>query len=273
MHKNAETIFAQDEKKVSITCFGRSPKVLKELLDECRRQYLEVVRNKTTVFEHRGDRWKPTKARDIRDMSTVVLDEEKKERLLKDVENFLDPRARAWYSKRGIPYTRGYLLYGPPGTGKSSLGLSVAGCFGLDVYVLSLPSLDDKHLSALLAKLPQSCVVLMEDIDAVGTTQSRDTEIERPNQAIIDSTSTRSKLSLSGLLNALDGAASQEGRVLIMTTNHIKRLDKAVIRPGRVDRKVEFQLAEKTIIARLFGIVFMSDDDTPNPEKRVEDDK
>lgn len=53
-------------------------------------------------------------------------------------------------------------------------------------------------------------------------------------------------MSLSALLNVLDGVASQEGRVLIMTTNHIEKLDAALVRSGRVDKKVEFRLADRT---------------------------
>ena len=59
-------------------------------------------------------------------------------------------------------------------------------------------------------------------------------------------------ISLSGLLNAIDGVASHEGRVLIMTTNHPEKLDAALVRPGRVDRRVEFKMAMKEQMRELF---------------------
>jgi chaperone BCS1 len=59
-------------------------------------------------------------------------------------------------------------------------------------------------------------------------------------------------ISLSGLLNAIDGVASHEGRVLIMTTNHPEKLDAALVRPGRVDRKVGFRLAMQEEVRELF---------------------
>nr|POE87592.1 putative mitochondrial chaperone bcs1-b [Quercus suber] len=59
-------------------------------------------------------------------------------------------------------------------------------------------------------------------------------------------------ISLSGLLNAIDGVATHEGRVLIMTSNHPEKLDPALVRPGRVDRKIGFRLAMKTQIRELF---------------------
>jgi chaperone BCS1 len=86
-------------------------------------------------------------------MSTVIHDDEVKEALLNDITRFLDPSTRKWYAELGIPYRRSYLLYRAPGTGKSSLSLSIAGHFSLDVYVLNLASVNDKTLGVYL----QSC--------------------------------------------------------------------------------------------------------------------
>jgi mitochondrial chaperone BCS1 len=197
MERKGEPKFFREE-DVSISCFGRSSKILKDLLDECRHHYLGLVRNKTPVFEHQLDRWKPSKAREIRPISTVVLDEKEKEVLLNDIRSFLDPAIREWYAKRGIPYRKGYLLYGPRGTGKSSLSLSIAGCFDLDVYILNLASVGDSGLKYLFSELPQHCVILLEDVDATGQTRSQGTEtVESGHQTV----------TFSGLLNALDGVA------------------------------------------------------------------
>ena len=72
----------------------------------------------------------------------------------------------------GIPFRRGYLLHGVPGAGKTSLIHSVAGELGLPIYILSLTvlSLDDNTLKSLIsARLPKSCIVLIEDIDAANS--------------------------------------------------------------------------------------------------------
>lgn len=78
-------------------------------------------------------------------------------------------------------------------------------------------------------------------------------------------------ISLSGLLNAIDGVASAEGRVLIMTTNHAEKLDAALVRPGRVDRKVEFQLAAKDQIRELFVRMYAASDQVPDIELALTD--
>lgn len=80
-----------------------------------------------------------------------------------------------------------------------------------------------------------------------------------------DGQSNNTGISLSGLLNAIDGVATHEGRVLIMTTNHPEKLDAALVRPGRVDRKVEFRLAMKEQIRELFIRMYAASDEAPEP--------
>ncbi|CCF34592.1 mitochondrial chaperone bcs1 [Colletotrichum higginsianum] len=273
--ENESALFPR--KTMTVSCIGRSSKILRQLMDECRLQYLRLSEDKTSIFEHRNNGWKRTITRDIRPIDTVVMNEELKEMLLADIRSFLDPKAQVWYANRGIPYRRGYLLYGCPGTGKSSLSMSIAGCLGLDIYVLSLAGINDVQLSALFTELPQRCVVLLEDVDAVGTTRSREADTDESDsrsEASRGSSKTPGTLSLSGLLNVLDGVASQEGRVLIMTTNHIEHLDDALIRPGRVDKKIEFQLADSDVISKLFRTVFeQSEEELPDVEQRAKNNQ
>jgi chaperone BCS1 len=131
----------------------------------------------------------------------------------------------------------------------------------LDIYILNLSATDEARLKSLFAKLPSRCVILLEDIDAVSSNRSGDAEGEDSRQIVTSSPSQGNKsiggkISLSTLLNVIDGVASKEGRVLIMTTNHISRLDEALIRPGRVDKKVELGLADKNMTSDLFCLVF-----------------
>ncbi|KAL2176141.1 uncharacterized protein P884DRAFT_203681, partial [Thermothelomyces heterothallicus CBS 202.75] len=191
--------------------------------------------------------------------------------------DYLNPATRRWYANRGIPYRRGYLLHGPPGTGKSSLSLALAGFFKMRIYIVSLSSVtaNEENLATLFADLPRRCVVLLEDIDTAGLTHTREggaqdsvadgtdngadasTNTPVPNgQPQAPNQNANGRLSLSGLLNILDGVASQEGRVLIMTTNHIEKLDKALIRPGRVDMIVKFDRADTSMTAQIFRAIY-----------------
>ena len=80
-------------------------------------------------------------------------------------------------------------------------------------------------------------------------------------------------ISLSGLLNAIDGVASHEGRVLIMTTNHPEKLDAALIRPGRVDRKIGFTLAMKDEVQELFIRMYRVSDEDSEDENSTTNSK
>ncbi|KAK7931372.1 BCS1 N terminal-domain-containing protein [Apiospora marii] len=289
-------MLVSEKEEISISYFGRNPWILKELIHEARQKYLEKDQNKTLIY--RGTtrsgtaepQWQRCMARVSRPFSTVILNEKTKQDLIEDVTDYLQPTTQRWYANRGIPYRRGYLLYGPPGTGKSSLSLALAGFFKMRIYIVSLSSITatEENLATLFAELPRRCVVLLEDIDTAGLTHTRDgakdqnasaaaaPEPLEPGQTSVGNGSTTStptatpaappgRLSLSGLLNILDGVASQEGRVLIMTTNHLEKLDRALIRPGRVDMIVEFGLADAGMTASIFRAIFahLEGDDGP----------
>ncbi len=124
------------------------------------------------------------------------------------------------------------MLYGPPRTRKSSLSLSITSHFGLNIYILSLSTINEANLKSLFDKLLSRCIILLEDINAISS--NRDTKVEDSRQIITSSSSRMSKsvsrkVSLSYLLNVINGVGSQEGRILIITTNHITRLDEALI--------------------------------------------
>ncbi|KAH7124773.1 hypothetical protein EDB81DRAFT_664220, partial [Dactylonectria macrodidyma] len=111
---------------------------------------------------------------------------------------------------------------------------------------------------------PPQCVVLLEDIDAAGAAHSRDAGGENPPE--------RGKSAgYERLLNAIDGVASQEGRLLIMTTNHIEKLDGALIRPGRIDTQVKFQFVDRDLAAQIYHVFGQPDEVGPNRERRTED--
>jgi mitochondrial chaperone BCS1 len=210
--------------------------------------------------------WVQVAVRPARAMRTVILDSEQKRHVLADVNEYLHPATPRWYANRGIPLRRGYLFYGPPGTGKTSLSFALAGVFGLDINVISLqePSLTEEDLAGLFSNLPRRCVVLLEDIDTAGLSRNRPTGGNKSGADSgaggEDNKDNPGGISLSGLLNAIDGVASHEGRVLIMTTNKPESLDPALIRPGRVDLQVGFTNATKFQARELFERMFESDD-------------
>lgn len=191
---------------------------------------------------------------------------------------------RAFFADCGIPYRRGYLFYGPPGTGKSSFSAALAGHLRCDIYHINLAngSISDGVLHRLFLGLPRKCIVVIEDIDSAGIgrehtsweTQNAESldhsgkpissDELKPNRTKFSAITRRNMVTLSGLLNAIDGNASQEGRLLIMTSNDPDALDAALTRPGRIDKKVYFgnmsKSAGKSIFKRLIGRSAMAHD-------------
>ena len=283
----------RDREYLYITCLWRSTRPLKLLIDEARERYMGRQTSHTRIYRPSApelrsgnNEWHSVSVRPSRPMSTVVLDDGPKAEILLDMNEFLHPKTATWYSNRGIPYRRGYLFHGPPGTGKSSMSFSLAGVFGLNIYCLSLSeiSLTEEALIVLFNTLPRRCIVLLEDIDSAGisrpkpdSTEDSDTTDEKqkqkkqppvattqPKDLSLPAAAKATKrlvnaISISGLLNAIDGVASSEGRVLIMTTNYPEKLDEALVRPGRVDLKVSFDLASKQQIKELFLRMYSAD--------------
>lgn len=244
--------------KLAISCLGRDATILKKLLYNARIDFLEKQKGKTSIFRatklgpEEEMTWTRCMAKATRPMSTIVLDEQLKQGFIRDLRRYLDPQTKHWYANRGIPYRRGYLFAGPPGTGKTSLTLAAAGLMGLDIYMVNLnsPRLNEDSLASLFQQLPETCLVLLEDIDATELAQKRGAGTSMSSQK--RKRRDAEKISLSGLLNVIDGVGAQEGRVLVMTSNHTENIDPALLRPGRIDHTINFQLATSQAAVMLF---------------------
>ncbi|HQO29053.1 MAG TPA: AAA family ATPase [Accumulibacter sp.] len=225
---------------VRISALFASRRLLEEMLEDVVRRAYARLADHTMLYtiDRWGEAWNLAGVRPRRQISSVVLADDRAEQLLADVQEFF--QRRQWYAGLGIPWRRGYLLYGPPGTGKTSFAYALAGELHLKLCALSLTNakLTDQTIAELLQKTPPRSLILIEDIDAFFVAR--------------DKQDARIEVSFSGLLNALDGVAAQEGRIVFLTTNHLERLDRALMRPGRVDRLVELGNASRAQLRTMF---------------------
>ncbi|KAF8239161.1 P-loop containing nucleoside triphosphate hydrolase protein [Tricholoma matsutake] len=259
---------------IYVTIYTLDMSVLSTLVEEARKRYIEVSKPHVTVYiadapTYIGFVWNNVKRKARRPLSSIILLDGVIESLVKDAQEFI--AAEDWYSDAGIPHRRGYLLYGPPGTGKTSTIYALAGELGLEIYALSLSSgfVDDSYLQKAVSSLPKHSILLIEDIDCAFPSRNDDDDDDEPSANMIPykpdidmGTLTprnihgpevrKSAVTLSGLLNVLDGVGSEEGKLFFATTNYIDKLDSALLRPGRIDRKVQYNLATKEQASALY---------------------
>lgn len=244
---------------VTLTTLYAHRNVFEQLFAEAHQLAEHMREGKTVIYNSMGPDWKTFgQPKRKRPLESVVLEEGVKERIVDDLQAFLD--ARTWYLDRGIPYRRGYLLYGPPGTGKSSFIQALAGHLDFNIAILNVSErgLTDDRLNHLLTKVPPRTIVLLEDADAAFVNR------KKPDQDGY----AGATVTFSGLLNALDGVASAEERIIFLTTNHIERLDEALIRPGRIDMTVRLGHATEYQIEQLWDRFYADIDPSGDGRRR-----
>lgn len=207
----------------------------------------------------------------IKKIENIVLDADLKKNLLSDLEDFFN--SEKWYHLNAITHKRGYLFYGKPGCGKSSIIAALAAKFGLILRTIDLRSLDHGPSLIRLFKYSSSnSLYLIEDVDAIHSNRENGENKEKETYTTDNShkldkpvqTDKKPNISLSDLLNALDGVMSAQNGIIILTTNHIEKIDPALIRPGRIDMMYEFPEAGAIQIKEYYDRIYPHSDIAPN---------
>lgn len=225
------------------TLFHR--KVLYEMMDEVVEYNQQFKPNiKTSIYiEFHDDygNWGNKKVIVPKTIKQIVLHKDIKNGLIDDIDKFLS--LEDWYGERAIPYKRGYLFYGSPGNGKTSLAGALARHVGRTISVINLSELKDSSLKVAFNNLPNKSIVLIEDIDSIFDGRK----------------SNKEHLTFSNFLQCLDGFSSQHDMIVIITTNHISKLDDAVLRDGRIDMRVNIENPTSSLVDEYVSLFYQKD--------------
>ncbi|KAI3446647.1 hypothetical protein Pfo_003312 [Paulownia fortunei] len=220
--------------------------VLNSYLDFVMEKANEIRRrsqDRLLYTNSRGHPWESVPFKHPSTFDTLAMDPLKKAEIMADLKDFTD--GESFYQKTGRAWKRGYLLYGPPGTGKSSMIAAMANYLGYDIYDFELTEVNtNSELRKLLMKTSSKSIIVIEDIDCSINLTNRNKNgfggggySGTRNNRYDDGGNT---ITLSGLLNFTDGLWSCCGseRIFVFTTNHIEKLDPALLRSGRMDMHI-----------------------------------
>lgn len=194
-------------------------------------------------------------------LDRLILSEEIKS-LVEEVRRWR--KSNQWYSDRGIPWKRGYLLYGIPGTGKTALVRGLAEDMQIPLNVFSLSEMDNNTLRSKWKSMRyrSPCIALFEDIDSVFHGRENITKMSQQINVSQDKSSkTKNPVTFDCLLNCIDGVDRNEGIIVVITTNDLSKIDPALgfprvledgstefisTRPGRIDKAIELGYMDKS---------------------------
>lgn len=220
---------------ITLYKFGRSHDLFKQLVDENRPKKT----GKLTISHWEKGEWCTISNVDCGGLDSIALDIDVRKFFEREFEKFRDG---ADVCKRlGIPHKLAMILHGLPGSGKTSLIRALAAEYRLNVCSLDLSSTSDKELIKAIGTIPRNTLLLLEDFDSAGQVARRDADqaFAEGKASVATAASLFNVGTLSGVLNALDGVATLNNVAVMLTTNHIENVDRALCRPGRIDHIVE----------------------------------
>lgn len=207
---------------------------------------------------------------------------ESKKDLINKLDDFTGQHSE--YIRLGIPYTLGFLFHGEPGTGKTSCIKAIASYLHRNIIIVNMRTITtNKMFTKLFSNnatynYNKESIFVFEEIDCISIDTKNpfldrslkdEKENELTNLAHILKQDDKliqkdnDNLTLSTILETLDGIVENSHRICIFTTNYPERIDKALLRPGRIDMCIEFKRLRKSDVQEMYTLWFS----TPIPNE------
>lgn len=237
--------------EISVRGLTRNKKLLDDMISE-----FSYKKNKEQLSSYewisQSKCWEILSVLPKRSIKSVILKKDIKEKLISDIDFFLSNRE--WYENRGLNYKTSIILEGPPGTGKTSTIKALASYFDKEVYIINLNMMNDASFPKALSSVKKGSFVVIEDFDSVDTTHSRESSKEKT------SNQEENTISLTTILNTLDGIVALDGIVIFLTTNYINKIDDALSNKGIIDDIIKIDYLGNNEIKEQTSVYFPDKD-------------
>lgn len=226
----------RQKEQIVVRTFGLSGDCFKEMIQFFNNR--KIDKSKVDIHSYQvGNGWNAASSVRYKDLSKLCIDNNKLYSILNSIENFTNHRDD--YLEKGLTHKISFLFHGPAGTGKTSLAKALAGYFTRDIYILDLSRMTNAALASALREVEPGSIVLIEDVDQAGNAvKDRTKRNESGHEIVMSLSEEMGGLTMSGVLNALDGVVSLDNIILMFTSNHPELLDPAIRRKSRIDHEV-----------------------------------
>lgn len=248
------------KEEIVITLLGRNYNLIRELVSTSGE---ERDPSKIEIFDY-DKGWEKAMEIPKVPIEQLALDSNVRQNLIAEIEHFVHNEED--YRRLGLPYKLTILLHGVPGTGKSSIIRSLASSYNRRICQINISEMTDSSFRKALHGVPPNAIVVLEDFDSADATKVRSgmrekspvDENQTDGQMVVDSDDGYRLLTLSGILNTLDGIASLDSTIVMLTTNVRDSIDPALLRSGRVDLEIELPPVSPSAVQEHFERIFPS---------------
>ena len=282
------------ERDVTLVLYSNYKNYLDNLISECYQEYLAECHKKKdtkkyyyqiTTFMKLSINCRAYELNNTKTLDSVFIPESNK--ISELIDNFMNLKGP--FGKPFFPRKLGWMFHGLPGCGKTSMIKAIANRTGRHIINIDFTKINTNSELFRLFNTPkiesdkgetkyktEDVIYVFDDIDAgLNIIKNRiDSEHDNDNVNVnnndndsdsdgvviikknLKKKEPEDRITLQGILNVLDGTLDSPGRILIMCTNHIDKIDPALIRPGRVNQIIEFKKMNKDMTIKYINMCF-----------------